>query len=38
VPYGLLLKEIAPGVSVEDVLKSTEANLIVADDLKTIEI
>jgi acetate CoA/acetoacetate CoA-transferase beta subunit len=37
-PYGLLLKEIAPGVSVEDVLKSTEANLIVADDLKTIEI
>jgi acetate CoA/acetoacetate CoA-transferase beta subunit len=37
-PYGLLLKEIAPGVTVEDVLKSTEANLIVADDLKTIEI
>lgn len=37
-PYGLLLKEIAPGISVEDVLKSTEANLIVADDLKTIEI
>jgi acetate CoA/acetoacetate CoA-transferase beta subunit len=37
-PYGLLLKEIAPGVSVEDVLKSTEANLIVADDLKTIEV
>jgi acetate CoA/acetoacetate CoA-transferase beta subunit len=37
-PYGLLLKEIAPGISVEDVLKSTDANLIVADDLKTIEI
>jgi acetate CoA/acetoacetate CoA-transferase beta subunit len=37
-PYGLLLKEIAPGVTVEDVLKSTEANLIVADDLKTIEV
>jgi acetate CoA/acetoacetate CoA-transferase beta subunit len=37
-PYGLLLKEIAPGVSVEDVLKSTEANLIVADDLKIIEV
>jgi acetate CoA/acetoacetate CoA-transferase beta subunit len=37
-PYGLLLKEIAPRVTVEDVLKSTEANLIVADDLKTIEI
>jgi acetate CoA/acetoacetate CoA-transferase beta subunit len=37
-PYGLLLKEIAPGVTVEDVLKSTEANLIVADDLKPIEV
>lgn len=35
---GLLLKEIAPNVSVEDVLKSTEASLIVADDLRTIEV
>lgn len=35
---GLILKEIAPGVSVLDVLKSTDANLIVADDLKTIEV
>jgi acetate CoA/acetoacetate CoA-transferase beta subunit len=37
-PNGLILKEIAPGVSVLDVLKSTDANLIVADDLKTIEV
>lgn len=35
---GLLLKEIAPNVTVEDVLKSTEASLIVAEDLKTIEV
>lgn len=31
---GLVLKELAPGVSVEDVINSTEANLIVSDDLK----
>ncbi|MCM8711195.1 3-oxoacid CoA-transferase subunit B [Clostridium sp. SYSU_GA19001] len=36
--HGLVLKEIAPGVSVVDVLKATDAHLIVADDLKTIEI
>jgi acyl CoA:acetate/3-ketoacid CoA transferase len=35
---GLILKEIAPGVSVEDVLRATDANLIVSDDLKVIEI
>lgn len=35
---GLLLKEIAPNVTVEDVLKSTEASLIVSDALKTIEV
>ena len=37
-PSGLKLKEIAPGIDVEDVLKSTDATLIVADDLKIIEI
>ncbi|WP_288221859.1 3-oxoacid CoA-transferase subunit B [uncultured Clostridium sp.] len=37
-PYGLLLKEIAPGTTVEDVLRSTEANLIISDELKTIEV
>jgi acetate CoA/acetoacetate CoA-transferase beta subunit len=31
---GLLLKEIAPGLTVEDVKKATGAVLIVADDLK----
>ncbi len=31
---GLILKEIAEGVSVEDVLKATEAELKLADDLK----
>ena len=35
-PMGLLLKEIAPGVTVEEVLKSTEANLMVDHNLKTI--
>lgn len=37
-PYGLLLKEIAPGITVEDVLRLTEANLIISDELKTIEV
>ena len=31
---GLVLKEVAPGVTVEDVINSTEAKLIVSDDLK----
>jgi acetate CoA/acetoacetate CoA-transferase beta subunit len=35
---GLLLKEIAPGITVEDVLKCTNATLIVSDDLKVIEV
>ena len=35
---GLILKEIAPGVSVEDVLKGTEANLIIDDELKIMEV
>ena len=32
-PDGLLLKEVAPGVKVEDVLALTDADVIVADDL-----
>ena len=35
---GLILKEIAPGVTVEQVREATEADFTVADDLKTIEI
>ncbi|MBU3144445.1 3-oxoacid CoA-transferase subunit B [Clostridium sp. CF012] len=35
---GLILKEIAPGVSVEDVLNGTEADLIIDDDLKIMEV
>ena len=34
---GLVLKEVAPGYTVEDVLRNTEAELIVADDIKTID-
>ncbi len=34
-PEGLLLEEIAPGLTVEDVQKATEANLRVSADLKT---
>jgi len=37
-PNGLLLKEIAPGVTIEDVLKGTEAGLIIDDNLKIMEI
>ena len=36
--HGLMLKEIAPGVTVEDVLKGTEANLIIHDELKIMEV
>jgi 3-oxoacid CoA-transferase subunit B len=34
-PDGLLLEEIAPGVSVEDVQRSTAAKLRVSPVLKT---
>jgi 3-oxoacid CoA-transferase subunit B len=34
-PEGLLLEEIAPGLTVEDVQKVTEAKLRVAAHLKT---
>jgi 3-oxoacid CoA-transferase subunit B len=35
-PGGLLLRETAPGIAVADVQKATEAQLRVAEDLKTI--
>jgi acyl CoA:acetate/3-ketoacid CoA transferase beta subunit len=34
---GLLLKEIAPGITVEQLQSVTEAKLIIASDLKEIE-
>ncbi len=35
---GIVLKEIAPGYTIDDVQKATIANLIIADDLKVIDI
>lgn len=35
---GLLLKEVAPGLTAEDVQKATEAELIVSKNLKVIEV
>ena len=37
-PNGMVLKEMAPGLTVADILKDTEANLIIADDLKSMEL
>ncbi|HUI40749.1 MAG TPA: CoA transferase subunit B [Terriglobia bacterium] len=37
-PEGLQLSEIAPGVSVDDVRRATEAALIVSRDLKTYQV
>ena len=37
-PEGLLLREVAPGVTPEEVQEVTEAKLLIADDLKTISI
>jgi 3-oxoacid CoA-transferase, B subunit len=34
---GLVLQEIAPGVDLEDILRGTEADLIISDNLKVIE-
>jgi 3-oxoacid CoA-transferase subunit B len=36
-PTGLVLDEIAPGLSVEDVQRATEAPLLVSPELKTME-
>ena len=38
IPEGLLLKEIFPGLSVEDIQSVTEPKLLVARDLKEIEL
>jgi len=37
-PQGLLLAEIAPGLSPVDVQKATEAKLVVSPDLKTMSV
>ena len=37
-PGGLLLREVAPGMTAEDVQKLTEPNLTVSSTLKTIEV
>jgi acyl CoA:acetate/3-ketoacid CoA transferase beta subunit len=34
-PEGLLLEEIAPGLTVEDVQRATEAKLLVSAEVKT---
>src|ERR1700690_3596371 len=36
-PEGLVLEEIAPGLTVEDVQRATEAKLIISPTLKTME-
>jgi 3-oxoacid CoA-transferase subunit B len=36
-PQGLLLQEIAPGLTKEDVQKATEAQLIISPDLKAMQ-
>ena len=38
VPDGLLLKEVAPGVTVDEVLEATQADLIISPELKEMEI
>ena len=35
---GLVLMELAPGLTVDEVLKCTDAELIIPDDLKFMEI
>jgi len=35
---GLVLKEVAPGLTAEDVQKATEAKLIISPDLKVMEV
>lgn len=35
---GLVLKEVAPGLTVDEVVKSTDADLIIADDVKEMDI
>ena len=35
---GLVLKEVAPGITIDEVIKNTEAELIIANDVKTIAV
>lgn len=35
---GLILMEVAPGVTVEEVVNLTDADLIIADDINEMEI
>lgn len=37
-PQGLVLKELAPGVTVEEVISKTDAQLVIADDLVSMPI
>jgi 3-oxoacid CoA-transferase subunit B len=37
-PEGLVLREVAPGVTAEEVQKATEPKLRVASDLKTMQV
>lgn len=37
-PQGLVLKEVGPGFTVEDVVKATEAELLIADEVPTFHI
>lgn len=37
-PEGLVLREIAPDLTIEDVQNATEPRLIIADDLKVMEV
>lgn len=37
-PEGILLKEIADGITVEDIQAATEAKLIISPELKTMEV
>ncbi len=35
---GLVLKEVAPGITVDEVLERTDAELIIPDDVKEMKI
>lgn len=37
-PRGLVLQEIAPGVTLEDILRGTEADLTISDNLKIMSV
>jgi 3-oxoacid CoA-transferase subunit B len=37
-PEGLVLREVAPGVSVDDVKKRTEPTILVPDDVREIAV